>query len=115
MDPTVLAGRILTPAGWIAGTVRCTAQIAAIEPGPAPEGRFIVPGFVDLHVHGGAGADCMAGAEAVRRMARFHARHGTTALLATTVTAPPDALRTGEAALVEPDRPLRAAMRWRWA
>jgi N-acetylglucosamine-6-phosphate deacetylase len=99
MDPIVLAGRILTPAGWIAGSLRCTAQIAAIEPGPAPEDRFIVPGFVDLHVHGGAGADCMAGADAVRRMARFHARHGTTSLLATTVTAPADALRTAMAGI----------------
>ena len=38
MDQTTLAGRILTPAGWVAGTLRCTAQILAIEPGPAPDG-----------------------------------------------------------------------------
>ena len=93
MDRTALAGRILTPAGWIAGTLRCTAQIVAIEPGAAPEDRFILPGFVDLHVHGGHGADCMDGADAVRRMARFHATHGTTSLLATTVTSARDDLR----------------------
>jgi N-acetylglucosamine-6-phosphate deacetylase len=93
MDQTALAGRILTPAGWVAGTLRCTAQVLAVEPGPAPEGRFVVPGFVDLHVHGGHGADCMEGADAVRRVARFHAGHGTTSLLATTVTAPADDLR----------------------
>lgn len=93
MDETALHGRILTPAGWIAGALRCTAQIRAIEAGPAPPDRFILPGFIDLHVHGGHGADVMAGADAVRRMARFHARHGTTSLLATTVTAPPEALR----------------------
>ena len=93
MDQTTLAGRILTPVGWVTGTIRCTAQVLAIEPGPAPEDQFIVPGFVDLHVHGGHGADCMEGADAVRRMARFHAGHGTTALLATTVTAPADDLR----------------------
>src|SRR5687768_47070 len=106
MDPTVLAGRILTPAGWIAGSLRCTAQITTIEPGPAPDDRFIVPGFVDLHVHGGAGADCMTGADAVRRMTRFHARHGTTSLLATTVTAAVPDLRTAmagiAAAMAEP-------------
>jgi N-acetylglucosamine-6-phosphate deacetylase len=93
MDETALAGRILTPAGWVTGTLRCTAQVLGVEPGAAPEDRFVVPGFVDLHVHGGHGADCMEGADAVRRMARFHARHGTTSLLATTVTAPADDLR----------------------
>ena len=93
MEQTALSGQILTPAGWIAGSLRCTAQILAVEPGPAPADRFLVPGFVDLHVHGGHGADCMEGADAVRRMAAFHARHGTTALLATTVTAPAEDLR----------------------
>lgn len=93
MDQTSLAGRILTPVGWIGGTLRCTSQIHSIEPGPAPEDRFIIPGFIDLHVHGGHGADCMDGADAVRHMARFHARHGTTSLLATTVTAAADELR----------------------
>ena len=53
----------------------------------------MLPGFVDLHVHGGGGADAMAGEAAVRAMARFHAGHGTTSLLATTVTAPRDDLR----------------------
>jgi N-acetylglucosamine-6-phosphate deacetylase len=99
MDQTRIAGRILTPAGWVEGTVRCTAQIGPIEPGPAPDDRFVVPGFVDLHVHGGHGADCMEGADAVRRMAAFHARHGTTALLATTVTAPAADLRRAMAGI----------------
>jgi N-acetylglucosamine-6-phosphate deacetylase len=101
MDETRLAGRILTQAGWVTGTLRCSAQILAIEPGLAPEDRFIVPGFVDLHVHGGHGADCMDGADAVRRMASFHARHGTTSLLATTVTAPADDLRRAMAGIAE--------------
>lgn len=93
MHQTTLEGRILTPAGWITGSLRCTTQIVALDPGPAPDDRFILPGFVDLHVHGGGGADCMEGADSVLRLARFHARHGTTALLATTVTAPVDDLR----------------------
>jgi N-acetylglucosamine-6-phosphate deacetylase len=49
------------------------------------EGGFLAPGFVDLHVHGGAGADFMDGTEAAFRTAcRAHARHGTTSLLPTT-------------------------------
>lgn len=86
---TTIAGQILTPGGFVPGKLRCTAAIQAIEPAAdAPEDRFVLPGFIDLHVHGGAGADAMTGADAVRHMAQFHARHGTTALLATTVTAP---------------------------
>lgn len=48
---------------------------------------FIVPGFIDVHVHGGDGADFMDGAdEAVGRVTAFHARSGTTALAATTLS-----------------------------
>jgi len=101
VDETRLTGRILTPAGWVTGTLRCTAQIIAVEPGPAPDDRFIVPGFVDLHVHGGHGADCMEGADSVRHMAGFHAHHGTTSLLATTVTAPADDLRRAMSGIAE--------------
>ena len=96
MSTTTIAGEILTPDGFVRGRLRCTAAIQAIEPiADAPEDRFVLPGFIDLHVHGGEGADVMTGAEAVRRMARFHARHGTTALLATTVTAPRHDLLAG--------------------
>ena len=49
---------------------------------------LIVPGFIDLHVHGGGGRDTMEGRGAAACLARTHARHGTTALLATTMTAP---------------------------
>jgi N-acetylglucosamine-6-phosphate deacetylase len=46
-----------------------------------------VPGFVDIHVHGGGGADFMdARQDAARQIARTHARFGTTTLLATTLT-----------------------------
>ncbi|MCS7045083.1 MAG: N-acetylglucosamine-6-phosphate deacetylase [Gemmataceae bacterium] len=49
---------------------------------------FLVPGFVDLHVHGGAGHDFMdATEEAFRAICQAHARHGTTSLLATTTVA----------------------------
>jgi N-acetylglucosamine-6-phosphate deacetylase len=48
---------------------------------------IIVPGFVDVHVHGGGGADFMdAHEEANERILAFHAKHGTTALAATTLS-----------------------------
>src|SRR5947209_2741725 len=72
-------------------------RIRAVEPGRAakPEGAvvdvdglFLAPGFVDLHVHGGAGADFMDGsADAFRTVCQAHARHGTTSLLPTTTVA----------------------------
>lgn len=50
-------------------------------------GAFISPGFVDLHVHGGGGADLMDGrAKAVETMRTAHAAGGTTAMLPTTLT-----------------------------
>lgn len=51
-------------------------------------GGYLTPGFLDLHVHGGSGADFMDGtALAFQTVCRAHARHGTTALLPTTTVA----------------------------
>jgi N-acetylglucosamine-6-phosphate deacetylase len=50
--------------------------------------RYISPGFVDLHVHGGGGYDFMDGTtEAFLKVAEFHTLHGTTSMLPTTLTA----------------------------
>lgn len=99
-----LEGRIFTPRGAVDGTLRIgpDGRIAAIEGSPVPEGReregeggnrLLVPGFIDLHVHGGGGRDVMEGGDAALQVARRHARHGTTSLLATTMTAPLEDLR----------------------
>ena len=51
-------------------------------------GAYLAPGFVDLHVHGGAGADFMDGtAQAFRTVCRCHVRHGTTSLTPTSTVA----------------------------
>ena len=53
-------------------------------------GGFITPGFIDLHVHGGAGADFMDGTpEAVLTACAAHLRHGTTTIFPTTTTGSP--------------------------
>lgn len=50
-------------------------------------GGYLAPGFIDMHVHGGDGADFMDGtSEAVRVACRAHARHGTTTIFPTTTT-----------------------------
>ncbi len=52
-------------------------------------GRYISPGLVDIHVHGGGGSDFMdATGEDVREVFRYHSAHGTTALCPTTASAP---------------------------
>jgi N-acetylglucosamine-6-phosphate deacetylase len=57
------------------------------------ENKFIAPGFVDIHVHGGGGHDFMDGTtEAFLRVAELHARHGTTSILPTTLTADLDGI-----------------------
>ena len=50
--------------------------------------NFILPGFIDTHVHGGGGGDTMDGAAGIRKLAHFHLQHGTTTLYPTTITAP---------------------------
>ncbi|HET9977937.1 MAG TPA: N-acetylglucosamine-6-phosphate deacetylase [Burkholderiaceae bacterium] len=79
------------------------ARIAAVEGRRVADDAWrdasepiVAPGFIDLHVHGGGGADTMQGGTAIDTIARTHVRHGTTALLATTMTAPRDEI---EAAL----------------
>ena len=93
---TQVRGNVLTPQGWINGSVHFSELIKRIEgqrlehePSHASDsGDYILPGFIDLHVHGGGGRDVMEGGDAIHTIARLHARHGTTSMLATTMTAP---------------------------
>ena len=105
---TVLQGHILTPAGFVHGSLHMDAEgrIAGISGEPVSESAvresatpMVLPGFVDLHVHGGASHDIMEGGGAAWQVARLHAQHGTTSLLATTMTAPQADLDAAFAAL----------------
>lgn len=84
---TELSGRLVTPYGVKNGTIAFSTLIQRIQPGSV-SGPYILPGFIDTHVHGGGGSDTMDGAEGVRRLARFHLGHGTTTLYPTTITNP---------------------------
>lgn len=96
MTAAVLHGRAFVD-GEVRERVTVTldgASIANVRVGEEPPAGaeairgVLAPGFVDLHVHGGAGADFMDGTvEAVRSVCAFHARHGTAALAATTLSA----------------------------
>src|SRR6202142_646431 len=103
MQTTVIhAGRILTPDEEINDGIIVVegSRIAALGHRdeirvPPDSADFlaaemtVVPGFVDVHIHGAGGHDVMeATARALDRIAATVARHGTTSLVATTVTAP---------------------------
>ena len=51
------------------------------------KGLYLAPGFVDIHVHGGGGADFMDGSEAYAAACESHLRHGTTSIVPTTISA----------------------------
>ena len=90
------AGCILTPHGFVIGTLEhAGGRIRRLSGQPIDEERIrdgahpiVLPGFIDSHVHGGGGSDTMQGGDSIERIARLHVRHGTTGLLATTMTAP---------------------------
>ncbi|TJY42177.1 N-acetylglucosamine-6-phosphate deacetylase [Cohnella pontilimi] len=100
-DRLLLNARVVTTEGvlddgwvWMRG-----GSIGAVGHGAVPaeaagadrvdgRGGWVLPGFIDVHVHGGAGHDFMyADQEELRAITRFHGQHGTTAMLATSLTA----------------------------
>lgn len=102
-------GNIITPLRIISnGTVLIEdGVIVAVEEGNIEvdncismdaEGNYISPGFIDIHVHGGGGADFMDGnLDSFLKVAETHAKYGTTAMMPTTLTSEKqDLLKTFE-------------------
>lgn len=89
-DRTLPSGALIARNGlieWVGETIDRLPHQAEIFDA---QGGWIVPGFVDLHVHGGAGADFMDGdLQGFRTAAACHARHGTTTYFPTTTTGSP--------------------------
>jgi N-acetylglucosamine-6-phosphate deacetylase len=99
---TVLRGaRVVAAAGTLADAWVAIEgeRIVDVGTGTAPsdrtvdvDGAWLLPGYVDLHMHGGGGADVTASATALQEAVTFHSAHGTTRTLVSLVTAPLDAL-----------------------
>ncbi|HXH24935.1 MAG TPA: N-acetylglucosamine-6-phosphate deacetylase [Vicinamibacterales bacterium] len=95
----VLPDRVLSSASLLIDG----EQIAAIDPRPRIEpagadvvdvtGCYVVPGFIDVHVHGVEGHDTLDGAGAIAAIAQRLPRYGVTAFCPTAVACPPEALR----------------------
>ena len=98
----IINGRIVTPTGTLEGKAllfdeKIRGIVSPAEIGSAEvidaEGKYVVPGLIDMHIHGYQGADASDGdAEAVVRMAEGLAKNGVTAWLPTTMTISYEAL-----------------------
>ncbi|RAO38108.1 N-acetylglucosamine-6-phosphate deacetylase [Micromonospora saelicesensis] len=91
-------GRVVTPTGvvrqgcveWDGDRITAVAEYPSVR-----DGHWILPGFVDMHTHGGGGHTFTTGdAGEARAAADFHLAHGTTTLLASLVSAPFPLMRT---------------------
>ncbi|MFC5885655.1 N-acetylglucosamine-6-phosphate deacetylase [Kitasatospora sp. CM 4170] len=109
-DRTALAGARLVLPGGVVEDHRIAVEgerIARLGGGAEPgdldlTGYTVVPGFVDLHVHGGGGSSYTSGiAEEAVEVARTHLEHGTTTTVASTVTGEIDDLTRQAAVLSE--------------
>ncbi|MEV8391219.1 MULTISPECIES: N-acetylglucosamine-6-phosphate deacetylase [unclassified Streptomyces] len=84
---TVEGGRVIIEGGRIAGAAHDDTASLDLS------GHWIVPGFVDMHNHGGGGASFTSGSvDDVLKGIRTHREHGTTTLVASTVTGEMDFL-----------------------
>ena len=86
----VIGGEVCRP-GWVRTSQgRIVACGAGAPPAPTDidlPNSVVVPGFVDMHVHGGGGASYLDAGH-IAQAAEFHRRHGTTTTLASLVTVP---------------------------
>jgi N-acetylglucosamine-6-phosphate deacetylase len=88
----VTVRRLLSP-GWVAVN---GGRIAGVGAGDPPawdgavhdlDGRYVLPGFIDVHMHGGGGAQITTDdPEEILTAVAFHQAHGTTRTLASLVT-----------------------------
>lgn len=114
---TIYSGEGKVDNGYIEWIGERITRIGPMSEFPAtpPEGEWMdarglelsaIPGLIDLHIHGAAGADVMdATPEALAKIAAALPAEGTTAFLATTITAPKERI---EAALANVDQYVRA-------
>lgn len=88
----IFEGTVIIEGSKIREVVQGNVEIAGATVIDA-KGKYISPGFIDIHVHGGGGHDFMDGSEeAFLKIAETHAQYGTTGLMPTTLTSELDEL-----------------------
>ncbi len=95
----VLPDRLMAPGSVVIDgdrIVDVTPGTVAASPGGSHfdlHGHYVVPGFIDVHVHGVQGLDSLDGPDAVRAIASLLPRYGVTAFCPTSVACSPSVLR----------------------
>jgi N-acetylglucosamine-6-phosphate deacetylase len=95
----VLPDRVLGPATIVIDGDRIVEIVAGVRGASSGDmvvdmrQHIVVPGFIDVHVHGVEGSDTLDGGEAIRRIASRLPRYGVTAFCPTSIACRPDALR----------------------
>ena len=118
----IVNGRILTPQGWMEGgsvvvednKIKCVKDCNCPEDGAElidAKGCVVVPGGIEMHVHGGGGRDFMEGTEEAFRVAvDAHMQYGTTSIFPTlsssTIPMIEKAVETCDKLMNEPDSPI---------
>lgn len=118
----IINGRVLTPQGWIEGgsvviegnKIKAVKDCDCLEEGAEvidAKGCVVVPGGIEMHVHGGGGRDFMEGTEEAFRVAvDAHLQYGTTAIYPTlsssTIPMIEKAVETCDKLMQEPDSPI---------
>jgi len=117
---TAKSERLLFGRAWLKGravddvliTIAGSRITDLVESSHCPPGAdrvegLMLPGFIDIHVHGAAGHDFMDGtADACKAVLRHHALHGTTAVAATTLSgSQPDLVRAVQAIVDSSKKP----------
>jgi N-acetylglucosamine-6-phosphate deacetylase len=91
-DRVLSEGSIIIDAGRIVALEHTRVDMARATTIDATD-CYVVPGFIDVHVHGVEGYDTLDGGDAVAQIAARLPQYGVTAFCPTTVACPPDALR----------------------
>lgn len=103
-ETTLIGARVVTgdgviSDGWVRIAGSMIVEVGGGDAAPEPSGEVIdlcgawlLPGFIDIHMHGGGGHSVAASAASMRAAVDFHRRHGTTRNLISLVAAPVDEL-----------------------
>ena len=87
IDQNKVSGKIINHNSTYIGDVFFSEKINELKIKDSDDyNNIIIPGFIDLHCHGGNGFDVMEGSKSIIEMSKYHLRHGTTSIMPTTWT-----------------------------
>ena len=87
IDQNKVSGKIINHNSTYIGDVYFSEKINELKIKDSDDyNNIIIPGFIDLHCHGGNGFDVMEGSKSIIEMSKYHLKHGTTSIMPTTWT-----------------------------